>query len=346
MIPAGVDGQKLTLANVTGVAILVNDETGGTAANRIRTGTGGQISFGINATLDLIYDSTSARWRVVGGTGGSGGVSMSVERFSGDGVDTTFTLSSDPGSENNTLVYISGVYQQKNTYSVSGTTLTFSVAPASGTNNIEVIIAPSVSIGTPGDNTVSEVKIVDEAVTRSKIDDVERLPIGMVTPFAGTTEPAGWLMCDGRAVSRATYSSLFAIIGETHGQGDNSTTFNLPDYRGRFIRGTDNMGTAAGAASRDPNSGTRTAMATGGNTGNNVGSVQDDAFQGHFHDSVRYASGSGNAFAGGSGQAISGAETPVVQHVQEAGSDGTNGTPRTSSETRPKNAYVNFIIKY
>jgi hypothetical protein len=63
---------------------------------------------------------------------------IAVDRFSGTGAQTQFTLSVTPTSENNTMVYVAGVYIQKNAYSVSGTTLTFAVAPASGTNNIEV----------------------------------------------------------------------------------------------------------------------------------------------------------------------------------------------------------------
>lgn len=58
--------------------------------------------------------------------------------------------------------------------------------------------------------------------------------IGEITAFAGSTAPNGWLMCDGSAVSRTTYSKLFAVIGTTYGTGDGSTTFNLPDMRNRF----------------------------------------------------------------------------------------------------------------
>jgi microcystin-dependent protein len=59
------------------------------------------------------------------------------------------------------------------------------------------------------------------------------VPIGAVTPFAGSSAPTGWLMCDGTAVSRAIYLALFAVIGVTYGVGDNSTTFNLPSLQGR-----------------------------------------------------------------------------------------------------------------
>jgi len=77
------------------------------------------------------------------------------------------------------------------------------------------------------------------------------LPSGMLVDYAGTVEPSGWLMCDGRAVSRTVYASLFSSIGTSYGSGDGSTTFNLPDFRGRFARYNDNMNTSAGAAGRD-----------------------------------------------------------------------------------------------
>ena len=57
------------------------------------------------------------------------------------------------------------------------------------------------------------------------------LPSGMLTPFAGATAPDGWLLSDGSAVNRTTYSALFTAIGTTYGAGDGSTTFNLPDLR-------------------------------------------------------------------------------------------------------------------
>jgi microcystin-dependent protein len=63
------------------------------------------------------------------------------------------------------------------------------------------------------------------------------VPVGAVMPFAGSSAPAGWLLADGAAVSRTTYAALFAAIGATYGAGDGSTTFNLPDLRGRVVAG-------------------------------------------------------------------------------------------------------------
>ena len=65
-------------------------------------------------------------------------------------------------------------------------------------------------------------------------------PVGMVSAFATPAAPDGWLVCDGSAVSRTTYAALFATIGGYWGDGDGSTTFNLPDLRGEFARGWDN----------------------------------------------------------------------------------------------------------
>lgn len=67
----------------------------------------------------------------------------------------------------------------------------------------------------------------------------ESLKIGTIVPFAGSTIPDGYLTCDGTAVSRTTYSDLFAVIGTTYGDGDGSTTFNLPNLKGRVVVGLD-----------------------------------------------------------------------------------------------------------
>jgi microcystin-dependent protein len=68
-----------------------------------------------------------------------------------------------------------------------------------------------------------------KAVTASSVE----LPAGTVMDFAGAAAPTGWVVCDGSAISRTTYSALFSVIGTTYGVGDGSTTFNVPDARGR-----------------------------------------------------------------------------------------------------------------
>ena len=73
------------------------------------------------------------------------------------------------------------------------------------------------------------------------------LPIGSYIQFAGSQAPAGFLVCNGGAISRTTYSELFAVIGTTYGSGDGSTTFNLPNLTDRFLQGSATSGTVKNA---------------------------------------------------------------------------------------------------
>ena len=171
-------------------------------------------------------------------------------------------------------------------------------------------------------------------------------PVGSITAFAGTAPPFGWLICDGSPVSRSTYAALFGVIGTSWGQGDNSTTFNIPDLQGRFLRGLD-----AGSG-RDPDAASRTASNTGGNTGDQVGSIEDQQYLAHSHtvtdpghnhksvntDVVRNTGGYGTGIGtGGLGP---------NQITMTTNTTGITINNAGGSETRPKNAAVYFIIKY
>ncbi len=151
------------------------------------------------------------------------------------------------------------------------------------------------------------------------------VPAGAINSFGGASVPTGWLLCNGSAVSRTTYADLFSAIGTAWGYGNNSTTFNLPDLRGRFLRGR------ANGSSNDPDRSSRTAINTGGNTGDNVGSLQADELKSHNHFITWAEAAAG--LLGSSAWDNAGAN----QHT----SSSTGG-----NETRPKNAYVNFVIKY
>lgn len=81
---------------------------------------------------------------------------------------------------------------------------------------------------------------LDTAITNQNANIETVTPKGSVIQFAGSTAPSGWLLCDGTAVSRTTYADLFAIIGTTYGAGNGSSTFNLPNLKGRVAVGRDN----------------------------------------------------------------------------------------------------------
>ena len=135
----------------------------GTTGNR-PTGVAG--AFRYNTTTGAFEGYTDS-W---GDIGGSGATNVSLNEFSGNGSTTAFTLSADPSTENNTQVYIDGVYQEKGTYAVSGTTLTFSTAPPNGTS-IEVMAFTASSVGVVADGSISTAKLADDAVTQAKIGD-------------------------------------------------------------------------------------------------------------------------------------------------------------------------------
>lgn len=84
-----------------------------------------------------------------------------------------------------------------------------------------------------------------DAATVSQISGTASIPIGVVVDYWGTTPPEGYLFAAGQEISRSTYADLFAVIGTTAGAGNGSTTFNLPDYRGRIGAGRENMTTPA-----------------------------------------------------------------------------------------------------
>jgi microcystin-dependent protein len=150
------------------------------------------------------------------------------------------------------------------------------------------------------------------------------LPAGAVQAFAMNSAPAGWLAADGSNVNRTTYASLFSAISTTYGAGDGSTTFALPDLRGYFVRGSGTNGDGAAAGT--------------------FAAKQADAFQAHRHGITSgsfYYVGSGSLGASG-GSAIP-AQTIAVG---DATVSGANGTPRTATETRPKNIAMLYCIKF
>lgn len=113
-------------------------------------------------------------------------------------------------------------------------------------------------------------------VTWSTVSGGSQVPSGAIFAFPTSTPPTGYLICDGSAVSRTTYAALFALIGVTYGNGNGTTTFNLPDYRGQFLRGNDS------GAGIDPDAGTRLDRGDG-TTGDVVGSKQNGALASHLH---------------------------------------------------------------
>lgn len=172
-----------------------------------------------------------------------------------------------------------------------------------------------------------------EMTPRVQVPAQSIVPAGTVAPFGGeaTQVPRGWILCDGRELASAAYPRLYKAIGKAWGSST-VDKFRVPDLQGLFLRGVD------GTANRDPDKASRSAIAPGGNGGMNVGSYQEDQFKSHVHNAdpnnkfmeFRYQA------AEYSGWQSAGNSVNLRDATQPAG----------GSETRPKNAYVNYIIKY
>lgn len=170
------------------------------------------------------------------------------------------------------------------------------------------------------------------------------LPSATVHAYAGSTAPEGWDMCDGAAISRTTYASLFAIIGTTYGVGDGSTTFNLPDMRGQFLRALDDMGTAAGAASVDVDGTARTVGQTQSNaTAKNGLTATSNTTGSHTHNTLYTRTVVSNSSTGGTMNPDSSNNSKATSSSGSHSHTITIGAGDT--ETRPQNMGINYIIK-
>jgi microcystin-dependent protein len=174
------------------------------------------------------------------------------------------------------------------------------------------------------------------------------VPIGVVNPFAGATAPSGWLLCFGQTVSRTQYSGLFLTIGTTYGAGDGSTTFALPDLRGRTIAGEDDMGgTAANRLTSGGSGITGTTLgATGGAETHTLTTAQMPSHthtqDAHSHTIPIYVASNFTGFIGSNGHG-----GVFRENVGTNGSIATNqntGGGGAHNNTQPT-IILNYIIK-
>lgn len=148
------------------------------------------------------------------------------------------------------------------------------------------------------------------------------MPTGALVMYGAAAAPVGWLLCDGTAVSRATYAALFAVLGTAYGVGDGSTTFNLPDMRQRFPLGL-------------------AASGTGNTLGVSGGAIDHTHVSAHSHTVGTLVTGANigtSTFAGGAGSAAADGHTHTI-----TGST-ASASPVSTSENPPFQT-VTFIVK-
>lgn len=204
--------------------------------------------------------------------------------------------------------------------------------------------AADVTLTLPGgDGNSGDALTTDGSGNLSFVSLAAAVPTGSVHQMATTTAPAGYLKCNGAAVSRTTYADLFAIIGTTWGSGDGSTTFNVPDLRGEFVRGWDD--------------------GKGTDSGRNFASSQSSANKQHNHTATVNDSGHEHNFRGyrlqdgtdRSTQAIADDDRRSDRNdasVDDTGAiiSATTGITVSianhgASEARPRNIALMYVIK-
>lgn len=200
-----------------------------------------------------------------------------------------------------------------------------------GANNLSELTNTSIAranIGLGNVNNTSDVNKPVSTATQTAIDaaiaaipPVESVPAGAVQAFAMATPPSGWLKCNGAALSRTTYSTLFAAIGVVFGAGDGSTTFNIPDLRGEFVRGLDD--------------------GRGVDIGRTMGSSQADSFKSHTHTADGWSAAQTFSVYDGIIDGSYNAGGVDRNYVQNPVTSATGDT-----ETRPRNIALLYCIKY
>lgn len=225
----------------------------------------------------------------------------------------------------NTAVDVTVLMQTGETYSYNTIWPNGQAPSFSGfLSNPNVVLTGNPTAPTPvtSDNSSS---IATTAFINNRLGTISIFPPGMIVPFAMTSLPTGWLICNGQEVSRTTYAGLFSAISTTWGNGDGSTTFNVPDFGGEFLRGWTSGQTV--------------------DSGRAFASKQEDAFQGHKHNFGT----SQMTHTGTMAPYASGGDDPVWDNPGPAFTsdavNGDHGTVRLSTETRPVNTSVIYGIR-
>lgn len=248
-VPAGIGGQWIVRNGVAdSSAIRIQSAAGGTYVS-IAAGDNVQVSCDGSAT-GMVRNSTAAAGAAGSNTQvqfNSSGVLAGSANMTFDGTTLSLAGLSVTGgtvlgdAAGDALTVNSNAMAIPNTLNIGSNTLYLSPSGA------------QVGIGT---TTVGSDKLVVAGTIKSTSGGFvfpdsstqttsAALPPGVIVPYGAASAPSGWLLCGGQAVSRTTNAALFAVIGTTYGVGDGSTTFNLPDLRGRVVAGVDNMNGSA-----------------------------------------------------------------------------------------------------
>jgi microcystin-dependent protein len=334
-------------------AIVTRDGSGNFSAGTITASITGNVTGNASTATTLATGRTIALTGDVTGTTGSfnGSANVSAATTIANNAVTNAKLASGIDASKLTTgtlpiarIADSDVTNAKLASGIDASKLTTGTLPIARIADADVTnakLATGIDASKLTTGTLPIARIADGAVTLAKLVAAVQealVPVGAVQAFAMNSAPAGWAACQGQSVSRtsSTYAALFAVIGTTYGAGNGSTTFNLPNIQGIFVRGS-------GSQSLDGV----------GYSSTGFGQREQDALQGHFHYiNTTIAPGGGDTDsldrAGISSSLVSsamfrrGTTDSVTSSLR---SDGVNGIPREAPETRPANIAMLYCIK-
>lgn len=179
-----------------------------------------------------------------------GATTLNLTTTTGLDTDTAITLVVDPGlateevitgvvSGSDVINCVRGKEGTTDQAHIAGATVAMYFTETHWDDLIDGVLVEHKQDGTHGDITADSITTGSITVTDGGLS-----PAGSVMQYAGSSAPTGWLLADGTAVSRTTYAALYAVIGTTYGVGDNSTTFNLPNLKGKVPVGRDSSDTS------------------------------------------------------------------------------------------------------
>ncbi len=327
-LPVANGGTGVTTSTGTGSVVLSSSPVlttpniGTPSAATLTNATGLPLTTGVTGTLPVA----------------NGGTGVTTSTGTGNVVLSTSPVLTTPNLGTPSAVILTSGTSLPLTTGVTGTLPVANggtgVTASTGTGSNVLSASPALT-GTPtaptatgGTNTT---QIATTEFVQSAVGGVVGVPSGVVSPYAGSTAPSGWLLCSGAAVSRSTYAALFAIVGTTYGAGDGSTTFNLPDLRGRAVAGVDNMGgTAANRITAGGSGITGTTLGAAGGAETHTLTVAE--MPAHTH-STPTSNGTANS---------SSTATSVASNTD--GTSGSRGGDAAHNNTQPT-MMLNYIIK-
>ena len=309
---------------------IVFGDSSGASDDRLTFGAGTDMSIYHDGSNSFITESGTGNLKIQGSQvaieSPDGGETLAS--FVDDGAATLFYDNSAKIATDSAGITVTGQI------TVTGSNIVFEGATADAYETTFAVTDPT------ADRTIT---FPNSSGTVALTSDVSAsLPSGTIVPYAGSSAPSGYLLAYGQAVSRSTYSDLFSAIGTTYGVGDGSSTFNLPDLRGRTIAGQDDMGGSSADRLTNQTGGVN-GDTLGGTGGSETHTLTTAQLAAHTHGAGSYTAALPASGSGTGGANMNQGTTSQV-NLTVSGTSGSAGSGSAHNNVQPT-IILNYIIK-